>query len=196
MIVTIHQPEHMPWLGFFNKMLIADAYVYLDNVQFSKRNFQNRNRIISPSGEIYWIVVPLKMKGYLQKKLFDMQICYEVNWQKKYWGVINACYVKSPFFHLYKNRLEKIIFFNYKYILDLNIELINFFREILQVSTPIKRASEISSEGQSSELLLALNKALGASIYLSGPFGINYLKEEIFLRNNINVKGSRLLYKD
>lgn len=64
MRVTIHQPEHLPWLGFFHKMAFCDVYVLLDNVQFTKNNYQNRNRLIDEKGTVYWSTVPVRMVGH------------------------------------------------------------------------------------------------------------------------------------
>ena len=82
MLVTIHQPEHMPWLGFFHKMALADTYVLLDTVQFEKNNWQNRNKFIDRSGNVYWLTVPVNIKGHLSNTINDITIEQTQPWQR------------------------------------------------------------------------------------------------------------------
>ena len=85
MKVTIHQPEHMPWLGFFHKISMADVYVALDNVQYQHKYFQNRNKIRDVSGEI-WLNVPVLRKGKRSQLIKDVEInTGEERWQEKNW---------------------------------------------------------------------------------------------------------------
>ena len=86
MIVTIHQPEHLPWLGYFNKMAKAELYVILDSVQFEKNYFQNRNKILSPNGP-QWIGIPVKNSGHMTNTIASTQIADDAKWRIKiYYG--------------------------------------------------------------------------------------------------------------
>lgn len=82
-VITIHQPEHMPWLGFFNKMLKSEIFVILDNVQFEKNNYQNRNRILGNNGA-QWLNVPTETKGHMDKTIREIKIANttQPNWKK------------------------------------------------------------------------------------------------------------------
>jgi len=98
MMVVIQQPEHLPWIGFFNKMAQCDLFVYLDNVQFKKRYFENRNKIKAEDG-IKWITVPIYSKGKYTQNINQVVIDNESRWTKKYMGMIERTYKKSPFWN-------------------------------------------------------------------------------------------------
>ena len=110
MVVTIHQPEHLPWLGFFNKMANADELVILDNVQYRKRYFQNRNKIIVNGTDAY-IGIPVKLENYRKKTIVDMEIFSdnEVPWKNKYLKTIEYNYKHHPFFWKYFSFFEDLL---------------------------------------------------------------------------------------
>ena len=96
MKVAIHQPEHMPWLGFFHKMASVDLYIILDCVQYTKNNWQNRNRFMTSKGEIFWLTVPVRIKGHLNKTIREMEVADENRWIDKYWNRLNMNYAQYP----------------------------------------------------------------------------------------------------
>ena len=170
-IVTIHQPEHMPWTGFFHKMMIADHYVILDSVQYEKDYFQNRNKVIDRNGSVDFISVPVLISnGRWKDPIREIHVNLSHPWQKKYLGKIRGCYSAFPFFKDIYPEISKIISESPATILELNMALIYFFRDILDISTPISFASEFKTDLQASELNLDLCKKHDATIYLSGAF--------------------------
>jgi len=187
-IVTIHQPEHMPWAGFFHKMMLADHYVILDSVQYEKDYFHNRNKVIDRNGTVSFITVPCLIKdGRWRDSISNIQINLNCPWKKKYLGKIKECYAGFPFFQGLYPEIEKIINECPSTICELNMSLIYIFRDILGISTPISFASEVESSLSASELNLDLCKHNEATIYLSGPSGKDYLNEDIFLKENMSV---------
>ena len=101
-IITIHQPEHLPWLGLFNKIAKAETFVLLDTVQFEKNYFQNRNRIMGTSGEAQWIGIPVNTKNHEENNIKNTKIQIAgntKNWKKEYLRTITYCYSKYPFFN-------------------------------------------------------------------------------------------------
>lgn len=185
--VTIHQPEHLPWLGFFHKMALADLFVLLDTVQFEKNNWQNRNKLVDREGKAFWITVPVNIKGHIESTIND--ICIENNqaWQRKYWGRVQSSYCRHSHFDKYSGKLESIFQASYEKLVDLNIALIDFFRTVLNIQTPLLRASDLGVSGKRSELLLDICLKTGASSYLSGPSGKDYLDLEVFKKHNVGV---------
>lgn len=180
MILTIHQPEHLPWTGFFHKMSVADAYVLLDVVQFTKNNWQNRNRLVDREGHEFWATVPVLMKGHLSGTIRDMLIDNTQKWRRKYWGRIEQAYCRHPHFGAYAPALREIVMRPCDRLVDLNVTLIDFFREALGIRTPIRMASDLGVSGKQSDLLLATCQATKADIYLSGPSGRDYLNRAVF----------------
>ena len=187
MIVTIHQPEHMPWAGFFHKMSLADKYVILDNVQFKKNNWQNRNRIISRNGDAQWLTVPVMLKGHTESTIRDIKINEQDDWRRKYWGRIHDSYCKYPYFSHYADQLKDVLNKRHSYIYELNCELISFFRNVLGINNEVVLASELSVQGNSSDLLVSIVKTVGGTTYLSGPDGSKYMDLDLFSKNNIEV---------
>jgi len=187
--VTIHQPEHLPWTGFFHKMALADTYVLLDSVQFTKNNWQNRNRLIDNQGNIFWATVPVRLEGHINSTIADVEISSDVPaWRKKYWARLEQAYSKTPFYRQYEEELHEILFTEYIKLVDLNCRLIDFFRKELGINNRILRSSELSPEGKRSTLLLDICKKLNATVYLSGPSGRDYLEKEIFAEAGIALE--------
>ena len=185
MIIAIQQPEHIPWIGFFNKMVSVDEFIYLDNVQFKKRYFENRNKIRTPDGW-GWLTVPVMTKGLYKQKINDVEIDNSRAWIKKYLNGIKSNYGKAAFFEEVFNDLADIMNKEHKKLVTLNLALIDFVRTYLGISTPVLCSSSIC-EGIGSGLILDICARRNASIYLSGPDGRSYLRAEEFNENNIEV---------
>lgn len=189
MIVTIHQPEHMPWLGFFNKAFNCDIFVILDNVQYRKNYFQNRNQIISPcNSNSIWLGVPL-IKGSMKDLICEKHILIEKNTFKRYFSKIEQSYSKYPFYEKYIHNLKKIFEIERESISKLNISLIKYFFEILNIDCDVKVASELSLPKSDVGGIVTFDicNHLGASKYLSGKSGKDYLDLTPFKKNNIEV---------
>jgi len=186
--VAIQQPEHLPWLGFFNKMSRCDQFVYLDNVQFKKRYFENRNRI--KYGEtVRWLTVPVMNKGRYLQKICDVEIDEGRYWRKKYMGMIKHAYSKKPFYEEYINEFEKILYKNFAKLIDLNLEIINWIREKINITTASVMASQLKDYTENgSDLILNICKDCGADTYVSGPDGENYLNTASFSDEGISIE--------
>ncbi len=190
MIVTIHQPEHLPWLGFFNKISKADIFVILDNVQFRKNYYQNRNRIMGTNGE-QWICIPTVTKGHIDCDLAHTLIDLNgvnTKWREKYLRTIQMSYGKYPFYDEVYPVLEDSILTDSEFLCDINIAIIKSFSEKLRINPRFIRASEMSVSGKKSDLILDICKELKATTYISGPSGRDYLDRESFVDNGILVR--------
>ncbi len=185
-IVCITQPEHLPWLGYLDKMYQSDYLVFLDNVQFKKRHFENRNKIRTNSGNGFiWLSVPVLSKGKFEQKINEVEIDYNNNWTDKYLKSIEFNYKKSKYFNIYFDDLKKIIDKKHKYLVDLNIEIIGFMKDVFGLKVELLRASNISNDGKASNLILNILKNLDAKHYFSGEFG--GLDKKLLEQNDIKV---------
>lgn len=172
MVVTIHQPEHLPWLGFFQKATQADVFVLLDNVQYRHKYFQNRNRIRSTQGE-GWLTVPVLLKGYRRPLLRDVRINpSDVRWRDKYWKSMLLNYRKSPFFAEHAEFFEGVFRQSWDLLADLNITLITYLFGAFSINARLIRASDLGAQGGGADLILGIVKELGADCYISGISGI------------------------
>lgn len=188
MILTIHQPEHLPWLGFFNKMAYVDTFLLLDGVQFTKNNYQNRNKIMGTNGE-QWLGVPVETKGHIHSRICDMKISntYNAKWREKYLKTIEYAYKKHPYFKQCYPFFAELLGCEHENLCELNIAIINFFLDLLEIKPAIVRSSDLSLYGSKSDLILACCKAMRASVYVSGPSGRDYLNLSDFKDAGIEV---------
>jgi hypothetical protein len=195
MKIAIHQPEHLCYLGFFNKMILCDKYVVLNNTQFKKNNFQNRNKLIDNKGNVFWLTIPVKLDNHFESIITDIKIDNSQNWQNKYLNKIKQNYSKHPFFKDYFEEIENIILCGNELLYTLNMQLIIFFRKALNIETPIYISSGLGTTGKKTKLLLDICKKLNATTYLSGS-DTSYFDFDLFKNNNINVEVQNFIPKE
>ncbi|MCF6465674.1 WbqC family protein [Clostridium sp. Cult2] len=185
LIITAHQPNYIPWLGFFHRMNYVDKFVILDNVQFTKDAFIQRNKIKTSNGELM-LTVPVKVKTDTLIK--DVLIDNSQSWQKRHWLSIKYNYNKSPYWDYLSNELEDIYNKNWIKLFDLNMKIIELIRNKLNINTEIIIASELKQDfGKKTNLLIALCKHLEADTFFSGAGSKTYIEQEKFNQNNINL---------
>jgi len=182
--ISIHQPQYLPWHNYFKKMKKADIFIILDTVDFQKNGLQNRNQIKTSNG-VNWLTVPvLKKKG---QKIYETKIDNKNDWIKKHWKALEQSYNKSPFFNEFKNIFREVYSKKWNNLSDLNITLIKIIREILNIKNEIYLSSNLKIKGNSSQLLLNLCKHFKVNSYLMGEGSLNYLDQNMFHKNNINL---------
>lgn len=186
MILSAHQPAYLPWLGYLDKIIGSDLFVYLDSVQFEKNSFTNRNRIKSPQGPI-WLTVPVKMKGHLGRTLREIEIDNSQNWQKKHLNSIYLNYKKAPRFESIYPLIEPFFAKEYRSLSELCWEQLQFWCREFRIDTRIVRSSELELASRKSDLVLDLCRRFGADQYISGILGRDYLDEAEFRLQGIEV---------
>ena len=183
--VIIRQPGYLPNLGFFKKIQSCDTFVFLDDVQFVKDRFDNRNQILSKSGKI-WLTVPLK-RPVFKKNLNEIVISNENDWNLDHLNLIHDAYANSKFFDMYWNSIKQILEKRWEKLIDLNMELIDYFISILDLETTTVYSSKLKKSSNQSQRLLDICNYCNASCYISGVSGKEYLNEEIFRKSGIKV---------
>lgn len=189
MIITIHQPEHLPWLGLFNKIAKADKFVILDSVQYEKNYFQNRNRILGTNG-VQWLSIPISNKGHMDGSIATTQIASDpknAKWREKYLQTVKMSYGKYPFFNDVFPLLEKAINTDTDLFCEINIAIIKSFCNALDIHPEYVRSSELNVDGLKSSLILDICKETGTDVYIAGPSGRDYLDMGSFSENGIEV---------
>jgi len=186
MIVSISQPCYLPWLGYFDRIARSDLHVVLDHVQFEKGSMTNRNKILSKNGEM-WLTVPVKRIEGLATRIFDVEVDTTVNWKRKHIESIRQCYRRGRYFDDYFSHLVASLEQNADSLVALISPLTTYLLDALGISTPIMFSSQMGVTGIKSDLVLALCKESGASRYISGPFGRNYLERQKFEEAGIEV---------
>lgn len=168
MIVTIHQPIHFPYLGFFQKMQAADIFVVLDNVKFCKNEFYNRNKFKNLSGNDEWFTITVEKDAH-KKNIKDVVTADPRLWRKKLLRKLELTF-KEDFSEIYSSNQ----------LIDINMSSIEYCRKKLNIETPMVFASSLNIEGTSTERLVNICTELNATKYLSGPNGVQYLEEKLF----------------
>jgi hypothetical protein len=187
-IITLHQPEFMPWMGFFYKILHSDTYVILDAVQFKKNHFSNRNkiRITSKTGWQY-INIPVSIKGNSKQNFNQITIQNSPNWKKKLLKAIYYSYQKSNYFDQVYPLIENCINTNSNRLIDINITLILAVLEFLEIKKEILFQSDLNINSSATQLVIDGTLACNSNIYLSGPSGKKYLDHKLLKQHNIEV---------
>ena len=177
MVVTIHQPEHFPYMGFFQKIKAADLFIVLDNVKFNKQYFQNRNKILTKEGKEEWITVQVE-KSAPNKNINEVKTKWDQKWKRRLLEKIK------------KNLdFDASEFYSHEKLVDINMASIRWAFEELGIKIPMIYASDLNATGAKSELLANLirNATEDTNVtYLSGPSGRDYLDTKYF--DGINVE--------
>src|ERR1700680_1277350 len=167
-IVAIHQPQYLPYLGFFNKMASCHIFVALDHVKYDTGGMQNRNRIKTGSKDnMQWLTVPI-CHGGDDQAIRDVKIDSSPRWRTKLWNLLKANYYRARYFQPYAQQLRMVINAEYKSLSDLNMMLIAWCMEVLEIRTPIIYSSELSLGSEKTAMLVEICKSVGADAYLSG----------------------------
>ncbi|WP_277994434.1 WbqC family protein [Aeromonas encheleia] len=186
MIISIHQPAYLPWLGYVERIKNSDIFIFLDSVQFEKNSFTNRNLIKGANGP-HWLTIPVKKKGHLSKSLFDIEMASDIDWRKNHLMSIKSSYSRSAIFHEKYDRLYKLYDNNETLLADLCFNHLLFWLEEFDIKTKIIRSSSLSASSRKSDLILDICLEVGATTYLSGPMGKSYLEEDNFVSNGIRL---------
>jgi hypothetical protein len=186
MILTAHQPAYLPWLGYFHKLVLSDVYIVLDDVQFEKNSFTNRNRIYSPQGALM-LTVPIQIKGHTAKPIRDIEINNIENWRTKHWKSLVQSYRKAPFFHRYASWLESIYSREWCFLIDLTTEMLQFFIKDMDIKTSIVKQSDLNVISHKQDLVFDLCQKSKSDVYISGKLGRDYLDVSRFKEAGIYV---------
>ena len=184
--VAIVQSSYIPWKGYFDLINSVDEFILFDDVQFTRRDWRNRNRIKTPSGAT-WLTVPVVSRGrYLQR--IDETYASSDDWRRRHWQTLAQSYARAPHFGDYAETVESLYLNSDERRLSLvNRAFIDAVCSELGISTAFRWSSEYAVEGAKTERLVRLCEAAGATAYLSGPTARAYLDESMFEQRGIAV---------
>jgi len=183
-MIAIHQPNYLPWLGFFDKARMADTFVLLDNVPYTRGSVINRNRIRTKRG-CEWITIPVR---HQPGELIRNVLTVDSRWEKKHWKTLLFNYSRAPCFSDLAPMLHDAYEKRWDKLADLNEALIILLLDYLSLKPRVLRASDLTVQGKSSELLVNICKAVGDREYLSGAGAKGYLDLALFEREGTAVK--------
>jgi hypothetical protein len=184
--IIITQSNYIPWKGYFDSMKLVDEVILYDDMQYTKRDWRNRNQIKTPQGLI-WLTIPVEVKGKFFQSIKDTKIS-EKNWNEKHWKTISANYAKAPYFKLYKEFFQDLYLnCNETYLSLINFRFLSAINNILSIKTPIYFSSDFRLVEGKTERLVDLCIQRKATDYYTGPAAKNYIDEEMFAASGIKV---------
>lgn len=182
---AIIQPNYLPWKGYFDILHRVDVMVIFDDVQYTTRDWRNRNRIKLSDGRTGWITVPVVAdRGQLIK---DARIDVEQNWAQSHLGRIRDAYAAAPYFERYFDELGSVLTAGHTWLVDLDIELTEHVSNWLGITTQMMRSSSMKIEGTRDDRLISILTAIGADRYISGPAARAYITPEKFADAGIDL---------
>jgi len=187
-IVSVHQPHYLPWMGYFDKIARSDCFVILDNVQYKKREFQNRNLIKSKTGAAF-LTVPVVTKDRYFQTTGQVEIDNSRRWRQKHFGMLTHNYAHAPEFETVVPILEKFYMSErWDRLIDLCVAMLREMMRFMRIDVPIKFESDLGVDGVKTQRIANICNALGADTYLSGSGAKVYLDEDLLQRYGVDVE--------
>lgn len=188
--VAILQSNYIPWKGYFDMVAAVDEFIIFDDMQYTKRDWRNRNQIKTPNG-VQWLTVPVVVKGKYHQKIMDTEIAGN-DWAAAHWQALVQNYSRAPYFSEISIWLEPLYLGEFDtHISQLNHRFIKVICEYLGITTAITSSSDYRLADGKTERLADLCIQSGSSEYISGPSAKNYIDEQVF-----SDKGVKLTWFD
>ena len=185
--VAIVQSNYIPWKGYFDLIGAVDEFILYDDMQFTRRDWRNRNLIKTPNG-LKWLTIPVQVKGRYFQRIRDTEISSE-SWAEEHWKSLALNYARAPAFGEVAPWLETLYeSATMRSLSELNRHFLVAICERLGIRTKLTDSADYVLEGEKSERLAAICRQAGATSYVSGPAARDYLDEEVFARQGIAVK--------
>ena len=184
--VIITQSNYIPWKGYFDSIAAVNAFVVYDDMQYTRRDWRNRNLIKTPSG-IKWLTIPVEVKGKYLQKIKDTRVA-DAKWVKNHWEVIRQNYKNALYFKEMSAWIEPLYMdCSFEFLSEVNLYFIEAINKFLGISTTILYSSEFKLEEDRTKRLVNICKDLGATDYYSGLSAKTYMNEVLFEENNIRI---------
>lgn len=183
--VAVLQSNYIPWKGYFDIIHDVDLFIFHDDLQYTKNDWRNRNKIKTTNGA-QWVTIPV---GTSEKRLIIDVKMNDTKWQKEHWNKIKQAYAKAPYFHKYSDFLKEVYLGKeWEYLYELDRYLIQkISHEFLGITTKFADSRDFETTGSKHEKLLSLLKSAGADYYVSGPAAKDYIVAEDYAKNNIEL---------
>jgi hypothetical protein len=182
---AIIQSNYLPWKGYFDIIHDVDIFVFLEDVQYTKNDWRNRNKIKTPKGT-EWITVPVI--GGIHQKIYETRIDNSKKWMKKHRKTIHANYASAKFYDTYKEDILDIYNKEFDTISELNIYAIKEICKILDINTKFVNSKNLKAPGKKDTRVINICKEIGADYYLSGPAAKDYIDKEKFEKADIKLE--------
>ena len=184
--VAIVQSSYIPWKGYFDIINSVDEFILYDDVQYTKRDWRNRNRIKTASG-LRWLTIPVQVKGRYLQRIDETEVS-DPGWARSHWSALVQSYSAAPFFASYRAQFEELYLARDAVRLSLiNRRFIEAACQVLGITTRLRWSTDYPAHGTKTERLVSLCTAAGATTYVSGPSARAYIEEEQFRRAGVEL---------
>lgn len=186
--VAILQSNYIPWKGYFDIINMVDEFILYDDMQYTRRDWRNRNKIVTKDG-LLWLSIPVISKGKFYQKIKDTKVS-DHKWVDCHWKAIQCNYSKAEYFDLYADRIKEVYYTckNMDFLSEINYIFIKEICDILGIHTKITWSSDYHLADGKTERLIGLVKEAGGSIYLSGPSAKNYIVPDLFCEAGLGLE--------
>ena len=188
--IAILQSNYIPWKGYFDMINMVDEFILFDDVQYTRRDWRNRNKIKTPQG-LQWLTIPVEVRGKYFQKIKDTKIS-DPNWNRAHWQAIRQNYTRAQYFSEHGDFFETLYqSATQSYLSEVNHHFLLAICQLLGVHTQITRSMDYGVIDDKTERLVDLCKKAGATSYLSGPAAKSYINPDLF-----SIEGIDLEYMD
>ena len=187
MIVSIHQPNYIPWLGYFYKIAQSDIFVFLDDVQFSNQGMHNFHYLKTPQGPLR---LKIPVEQHMGDLILDVKTKDALNWKEKHLRSIEMNYKKSTYFNEIFADYKSVVMPEYASVSEMNMALVEFIVRKFGIQTAFVRSSELNISTTRGEKVMDICNALKAEVYYSGTGAKTYQNEAEFAERGIELKYS------
>jgi hypothetical protein len=170
MRVAIHQSHYLPWLAYFDKIAHADLFVVLDDVQFTKNGWQNRNKIKTSQG---WSYLTVPVAEHLGQTIAEVAVDTRADWARSHWRSLEMNYSRAPFFAAHRAFFAELFAARWSHLWQLNQYLLGYCLDTLGLRTPVVRSSDLGVRGEATTRLIEICRAVGADSYLTGACALS-----------------------
>ncbi|MDH3639304.1 MAG: WbqC family protein [Gammaproteobacteria bacterium] len=185
--VAIVQSNYIPWKGYFDMIAAVDEFILYDDMQYTRRDWRNRNQIKTPQG-VQWLTIPVKMKGKYHQKIRDVEID-GTDWASKHWKALTQNYRRAPHFDEIATWLEPLYTAGTSTDLSpLNRRFIEAVCDYLGITTVISNSWDYTLLDGKTRRLVDLCAQAGGAEYISGPAAKGYVEEDLFASSGVKLR--------
>lgn len=194
-LVGMIQSNYIPWRGYFDFIDEVDVFIIYDDVQYTRKDWRNRNTINTANGPA-WLTVPVTSSLTAPELIQDSLIVYSENWMRKHIGTVTSSYQKAPFFKPHAQGYFDILSAKHRTISELNVAIIRWAMEILGIKTPIGFSRDFDPQGDKTDRILDILNKMEATAYLVGPSAKNYIEVQKFKDAGIELEFKAYAYPE
>jgi hypothetical protein len=184
--VAISQSNYIPWKGYFDSIHMMDEFILYDDMQYTKRDWRNRNQIKTPEG-LHWLTISVEVKGKFFQKINETKVS-DPSWNKSHWSTLKQFYSQSSCWNETKDFIGELYSTaTSEYLSEINYHFLKGICSFLKITTPLRFSSEFTLGEGKTERLVNICKQVNATDYYTGPAAKNYMDEDLFTKENICV---------